>query len=167
MNRFSVWQDPIEKHGFAIIPEVLIKEEVSNLLEDIRKTPALRTRAGIRHSLGLAAVGSLARQARLLEIAHSILGADAIPFRATLFDKSPSANWLVVWHQDTALPLRERRETPGWGAMVDQSWRDLYSRSRKRSPPSASSEGSSRRLDTGQWATSRLAGNTYARCIER
>jgi ectoine hydroxylase-related dioxygenase (phytanoyl-CoA dioxygenase family) len=21
----------------------------------------------------------------------------------------------VVWHQDTALPLRERRETPGWG----------------------------------------------------
>src|SRR6266705_1926101 len=24
-------------------------------------------------------------------------------------------NWLVSWHQDTALPLRERRETPGWG----------------------------------------------------
>ena len=25
------------------------------------------------------------------------------------------SNWLVVWHQDTALPLREKRETPGWG----------------------------------------------------
>src|SRR4030095_15975039 len=21
----------------------------------------------------------------------------------------------VVWHQDTALPLRQRRDTPGWG----------------------------------------------------
>ena len=30
----------------------------------------------------------------------------AQPFRATLFDKSASANWLVVWHQDTALPMR-------------------------------------------------------------
>ena len=24
-------------------------------------------------------------------------------------------NWLVVWHQDTALPLRERRDVSGWG----------------------------------------------------
>jgi len=24
-------------------------------------------------------------------------------------------NWLIVWHQDTALPLRERRELRGWG----------------------------------------------------
>ena len=38
-----------------------------------------------------------------------------MPFRATLFDKSPTSNWLVAWHQDTALPLRERRATPGWG----------------------------------------------------
>ena len=25
------------------------------------------------------------------------------------------ANWLVVWHQDTALPLIERRDVAGWG----------------------------------------------------
>ena len=37
------------------------------------------------------------------------------PFRATLFDKSSARNWLVPWHQDTALPLRERRDAPGWG----------------------------------------------------
>ena len=35
--------------------------------------------------------------------------------RATLFDKSPDSNWLVVWHQDTALPLVERKDLPGWG----------------------------------------------------
>jgi ectoine hydroxylase-related dioxygenase (phytanoyl-CoA dioxygenase family) len=32
-----------------------------------------------------------------------------------LFDKSSTHNWLVTWHQDTALPLQERREVPGWG----------------------------------------------------
>jgi ectoine hydroxylase-related dioxygenase (phytanoyl-CoA dioxygenase family) len=32
-----------------------------------------------------------------------------------LFDKSPTSNWLVVWHQDTALPLRVRSHVPGWG----------------------------------------------------
>jgi hypothetical protein len=36
-------------------------------------------------------------------------------FRATLFDKSLSANWLVAWHQDTALPLQQRIDVPGWG----------------------------------------------------
>jgi hypothetical protein len=25
------------------------------------------------------------------------------------------ANWLVMWHQGTALPLRKRHETQGWG----------------------------------------------------
>lgn len=61
------------------------------------------------------AVARVARDSRLLGLAQEVLGEDAIPFRATLFDKSPASNWLVVWHQDTALPLRERQETPGWG----------------------------------------------------
>ncbi len=42
-------------------------------------------------------------------------GEAAIPYKATLFDKSPARNWLVSWHQDTALPLCERREIPEWG----------------------------------------------------
>jgi len=32
-----------------------------------------------------------------------------------MFDKSLSANWLVTWHQDTALPIRERCDAAGWG----------------------------------------------------
>lgn len=39
----------------------------------------------------------------------------AVAYRATLFDKSPDSNWLVVWHQDTALPRREHEPTAGWG----------------------------------------------------
>ena len=62
-----------------------------------------------------ASVAALASDPRLLNIACQVLGAEARPFRATLFDKSPTSNWLVVWHQDTALPLLERHELPGWG----------------------------------------------------
>jgi ectoine hydroxylase-related dioxygenase (phytanoyl-CoA dioxygenase family) len=60
-------------------------------------------------------IQSLAADPRLLEIAADTLGEGARPFGATLFDKSPRANWLVVWHQDTALPLQARRDLPGWG----------------------------------------------------
>src|SRR5262249_52043411 len=73
------------------------------------------SRAGARHILGQPCVQRLAGDPRVLNLARQILGENALPFRATLFDKSPSSNWLVVWHQDTALPLHERRETSGWG----------------------------------------------------
>jgi hypothetical protein len=76
---------------------------------------AVRTRAGARHLMAQPAIAALAHDARLLGLAGSVLGPRPRPFRATLFDKSREANWLVVWHQDTALPLRERRDMPGWG----------------------------------------------------
>jgi len=101
--------------GFAIHPGVLASEEVRALLNGLEEAPIGRSRAGARHLLGTPAVAAVARDARLLAIAALALGTEAHPFRATLFTKSPSSNWLVVWHQDTALPLRERRDVPGWG----------------------------------------------------
>lgn len=72
-------------------------------------------KAGVRHLLSHAAVSAVAHDARLIGIARNTLGMKAIPFHATLFSKLPDANWLVAWHQDKALPVLERRETPGWG----------------------------------------------------
>jgi ectoine hydroxylase-related dioxygenase (phytanoyl-CoA dioxygenase family) len=51
----------------------------------------------------------------LTGIAQRFLGVKPFPFRATLFDKSADSNWLVVWHQDTALPFKRRIDEPGWG----------------------------------------------------
>lgn len=62
-----------------------------------------------------ATVAKVARDRRMARIAQTILGEYAIPFRATLFEKLPDSNWLVAWHQDTALPLIERKESDGWG----------------------------------------------------
>jgi ectoine hydroxylase-related dioxygenase (phytanoyl-CoA dioxygenase family) len=110
-----MWRSAVQDCGFAIIPGILAHVEIEGLLEALPRQPLERTKAGIRHILTHAGVAELARDNRLLEIAKGILGSEAFAFRATLFDKSPPANWLVVWHQDTALPLRARRETPGWG----------------------------------------------------
>src|SRR5437016_1250674 len=74
-----------------------------------------RRRACFLHSFRNPAVAVLARDSRLLGIAKDVLGSEAFAFRATLFDKSPDSNWLVVWHQDTALPLRNKQEAQGWG----------------------------------------------------
>jgi hypothetical protein len=57
----------------------------------------------------------LPRISAFFSIAREILGQAAISFAATLFDKSPSSNWLVAWHQGTALPLVKKTEEPGWG----------------------------------------------------
>lgn len=106
------WQ---QSAGFEIIPAVFTTSEVAALGSTLRDSVPGRGRAGARHLMTHPAVAAVARDPRLLAIASRFLSADAIPYRATLFDKSPHNNWLVVWHQDTALPLRERREAAGWG----------------------------------------------------
>src|SRR5260370_9893190 len=98
-----------------MIPGVLGQKEVERVLAELSQADVLRGRAGVRHAMKLPAVAAVARKSGLLEIAQRVLGKEAIPFRATLFDKSPTANWLGVWHQDTALPLSDRRRMPGWG----------------------------------------------------
>lgn len=51
-------------------------------------------------------IGSLAAQR---------LGPTARPVRAILFDKTPSANWSLAWHQDRVVAVRERIEVDGFG----------------------------------------------------
>jgi ectoine hydroxylase-related dioxygenase (phytanoyl-CoA dioxygenase family) len=109
------WREAIEETGYAVRPGLFSQEYLDHILEEINRLAPQRSRAGVRHALSLAPVAALAQPPLLIDLACAVLGADAFPYRATLFDKSPSANWLVVWHQDTALPLRERLELPGWG----------------------------------------------------
>src|SRR6266566_1653667 len=101
--------------GYSIEHSIFSDVECDSLISAIGEPPILRSRAGVRHLMSNAVVSGLARDRRLLAIAEKELGKPAIPFRATLFDKSWQANWLVAWHQDTALPLASRFDSPGWG----------------------------------------------------
>jgi ectoine hydroxylase-related dioxygenase (phytanoyl-CoA dioxygenase family) len=101
--------------GFEIVPAVLDQRDIAGVAASLEEGLE-RSRAGARHLMRHAIVQQVARDPRLVALASRFLGPSAIPFRATLFDKSPDHNWLVVWHQDTALPLRERRDVSGWGS---------------------------------------------------
>ena len=101
--------------GFAIVPDVLEPREMEHLEADLETPIVCRSRAGIRHAMRVPAVASIARDPRLQQLPRAVLGPLAIPYRATLFAKSADSNWLVVWHQDTALPLQQRADRPGWG----------------------------------------------------
>ena len=105
----------IDEQGFEVVPRLFEAEALIPISNALNESPFRRGRAGIRNAFQIEAIRSLASDERLMVLARNILGTDAIPFRATLFDKSPRSNWLVVWHQDTALPLRDRRDTSGWG----------------------------------------------------
>jgi ectoine hydroxylase-related dioxygenase (phytanoyl-CoA dioxygenase family) len=104
-----------ERDGFDVAPALLPDPDVDALLAALAENPLIRSRAGIRHAMQNPAVAELARDSRICGLANSLLRGQAIPYRATLFDKSPDSNWLVVWHQDTALPRREEKPSPGWG----------------------------------------------------
>jgi Phytanoyl-CoA dioxygenase (PhyH) len=101
--------------GYSITEKVFERPEIAQIREALVAADLARTSAGARHVLSLPGVKRLASNPALVALAASFIGDRPIPFRATLFDKSPASNWLVAWHQDTALPLARRVEDSAWG----------------------------------------------------
>jgi ectoine hydroxylase-related dioxygenase (phytanoyl-CoA dioxygenase family) len=109
------WLRTVDESGYAILPGVLRNWRTDQLLAEIGRSGLRRSKAGVRHLLNVPAISSLALDSQLIAPVREVLGQDAFPFRATFFDKSPESNWLIVWHQDTALPVQARRDLAGWG----------------------------------------------------
>jgi len=81
--------------GYFIEEEVLSEVECGQLLDAIAVSPSIRRgRAGSRHLMSHPEVRRMASDPRMLRIAHRALGSKAVPYRATLFEKSGAANWL-------------------------------------------------------------------------
>lgn len=106
---------PQDDHGYWIYAHVFERTEMVSAVEGLGQAQIRRTKAGARHVLAVPVVRALATDPRLVSIAAQFVGPAPTAFRATLFEKSPTSNWLVVWHQDTALPLRRRVDDSAWG----------------------------------------------------
>jgi len=99
--------------GAALFEAVLTADEVTALTE--RLDPAIDGRPG-RRLPGDAAIGDLlSADGKVGRIAAGLIGPTARPVRAVLFDKTPEANWIVAWHQDRTICVRERVEVEGFG----------------------------------------------------
>lgn len=113
----------VARDGFAIVEHVVPPELVNSLsaaIDQVERDDAVRIRKGrafaIRNALDrlpqarvVAALNSVA------ELAQICLPGPPRITRAIIFDKNPQANWMVPWHQDTTIAVRERIETPGFG----------------------------------------------------
>ncbi|NJC41910.1 hypothetical protein GGQ87_002205 [Brevundimonas alba] len=57
----------------------------------------------------------LSASGRVGQIAADLTSSGARPVRAVVFDKTKEANWIVAWHQDRTIPVRQQVEAEGFG----------------------------------------------------
>lgn len=104
----------IQEPGFWTFENVFTEEECDHLLSVIyRNFP--HNGAGVRNLMACSEIAELAADGRLIKIAENVSGRTMVPFKGTLFEKTGKANWLVSYHQDTALPLESKTQERGWG----------------------------------------------------
>jgi ectoine hydroxylase-related dioxygenase (phytanoyl-CoA dioxygenase family) len=99
--------------GYQIISGVLAPAEIETLRKSLS---ALQVAPGHRNLMQhVPAVAALAVSTKVLELVGAALGAMARPVRSIFFDKTPTANWLVPWHQDLTIATKRRVDLPGYG----------------------------------------------------
>ena len=72
-------------------------------------------RAGRRGLLAHPEVHRLATSAAFLDVVSPLMSGTPRPVRGILFDKSPTTNWLVPWHQDLTIVVQRRIGVSGFG----------------------------------------------------
>lgn len=101
----------IARDGYLLLCAAITPHACAGLRES---GPAVEARAGGARNV-LRDWPQAAGALHSLELlARALLGRDARPVRAILFDKTPASNWAVPWHQDLSIPVRERHETEGY-----------------------------------------------------
>jgi len=115
MNRQSIPPSAIETQGFELWRGVLEPGVVTQLTAALETAGATDGVYGLRNLLQRSPrVRAIAQALRTL--VEPITGPNPFPTRALLFDKLPGANWLVGWHQDLTIAVRERVDVEGFGA---------------------------------------------------
>jgi Phytanoyl-CoA dioxygenase (PhyH) len=102
--------DKLDAEGFIIVPQVLDPEACGVLRDLLGNADGAGTRGMLRIPEVLDLANSL-----LADLVRPHLPTQPVAVRGIYFDKRPETNWLVAWHQDLTLALRERVDVPGWG----------------------------------------------------
>lgn len=115
----------IAEHGYAVVPEVLdgnwldrLTTAIERLSQTTESRSAIRRRGDVYAIRNLTdaipEIRDLALDPHVLALVQPIVGDGAALVRATLFDKSPTSNWGVMWHQDLTIAVKQRCDLPGF-----------------------------------------------------
>src|SRR5687767_8321808 len=78
-------------------------------------------RGGVRNLIEHPTVVRLLLHERFGAYLWKCIGRELVAVKATLFDKTPQANWRVQWHQDRVIAVRERLAVPGFGPWTSKA----------------------------------------------
>src|SRR5688572_19873561 len=109
------------EQGFEVFENVLRDAECDLIIDTLDLNDSNRFCAGMRNLMSVPEIVEVAKDRRLIEICRDCTGKTMIPYKATLFNKTGKANWLVAWHQDTALPVQGLPDSDGWGPVSNKS----------------------------------------------
>lgn len=115
--------EEVARDGFAIVPQLLDSETISNILEalaNVKIGNGESQRAGkffgLRNLLNVVPfTRDLANDSVCRSLVAPILGTTARVVRGIYFDKHEHANWKVAWHQDMTIAVRERFAVDEYG----------------------------------------------------
>ncbi len=103
--------DTFEQDGFFFCDSLIDAIACRDLCAQLDR---LEHRAGQRHLIDDPAVIKVLANPALINLIHAAIGNHAFAYKATLFDKSTDANWLVAWHQDISIPVAIHCKVAGW-----------------------------------------------------
>jgi len=92
----------------------------SSIIEKIKNEVSFSNEEHPKHGIRSAeqkfkTMNQLVHSSELFDLAGSILGSKPNIVRVIFFDKTPSENWLVPWHQDKTIALNKKENISGWG----------------------------------------------------
>jgi hypothetical protein len=116
-------------HGYATLPGLFAPAEVAALLACIESAPAAgpsfrrsQDVFAIRNLLGeVPALAPLLATSTLRAVLTELFPRGCHLTKAIYFDKPAGSNWLVAWHQDLMINVRERAAAPGYGPWTDKA----------------------------------------------
>jgi ectoine hydroxylase-related dioxygenase (phytanoyl-CoA dioxygenase family) len=106
--------EAIDSLGYAVVENAIgptARAAVCAALAHFDPSPG---KGGARNLLMRPEIAALCRSTAIAAPVCELLGVGAFAYKATLFDKTPTANWKVAWHQDLSIPVRGDARPPGW-----------------------------------------------------
>lgn len=123
MNTLSEYKQEVADNGFCIINEVYSNDEVEAIIAIINKTNS--SNDTFRKSADLFAIRQFLKEVpesykllfnkNLRSIVKQVFGDKFFVVKSIFFDKPPSSNWYVSYHQDLTISVDKKVELKDFG----------------------------------------------------
>jgi ectoine hydroxylase-related dioxygenase (phytanoyl-CoA dioxygenase family) len=114
------FQQAIATSGWAVTAPLFEAAIIAELRTSLAPV-AQAGRGGARNLLDEPHMAAFAAHPALRKLASAILGESCFAVRALFFDKTPDANWKVVWHQDLTVTAKQRVDVTGYGPWTEKA----------------------------------------------